>query len=244
MNMSAYEGFKTADELTPWEKVYWYLRILIDTDRYGALGRKLKKISLLQNNLLAGYARVAVNEEDKEAKTKILSSILKQTLEEGQKADSGGLKTMTNLQDRLNRFLVEPIDYLVFALTIKELLLPTNEAIETVPSQEITDFAHIYAKAVLETKKEQGLATLIREWDSLTEDLALNREREIINELFGKIKQTFKGNLGEHKIDVSDPEMDSVLTAVCQEFERRVGQKRKQRAGKDLEGATEFIFGS
>ncbi|MFQ5650449.1 MAG: hypothetical protein ACE5IY_10955 [bacterium] len=41
---------------------------------------------------------------------------------------------------------------------------------------------------------------------------------------------------------LNEEEVDVVLTAFCQEFERRVGQKRKGRAGRSVEGTTSLIL--
>jgi hypothetical protein len=34
------EGYKTNDDIKSWEKCYWYLRLLVDTNRYGALAKR------------------------------------------------------------------------------------------------------------------------------------------------------------------------------------------------------------
>ncbi|MCG8606294.1 hypothetical protein MJD09_15085 [bacterium] len=41
---------------------------------------------------------------------------------------------------------------------------------------------------------------------------------------------------------LAQEDKDTILTAFAQEFERRVGQKRKRRAGGSLEDVTEFIL--
>jgi hypothetical protein len=242
MSTINFEGYRSSADLKTWEKSYWYLRILIDTNRYGALGKNPQRLNSLQNNLLTTYSKVMGYSEPEETKIKMLDSVFKQTLFDRISEGSKTFDETTALYDRLNDFLKESKDYFILAYTIKELMVPANEAVTNVPSSEVTDFAIKYAKAVLDVKKEKGLATLIREWDSLTEDLALNKERDIIVDLFKRIKHSFKNNISAFHEEISEENLDTVLTAVCQEYERRVGQKRKQRAGKDLEGATEFIF--
>jgi uncharacterized protein YlxP (DUF503 family) len=133
-------------------------------------------------------------------------------------------------------------DFFIFAVAIQELLIPTNEAVTLVPTGECTDFARKYFKAILDTKKEKGLSNIVREWDVLTEDIALNKERDIIVSLFRKIKKEFNTNIAEYGIQATEEDMGIILTSICQEYERRVAQKRKQRAGNDLEGATNFIL--
>lgn len=43
-------------------------------------------------------------------------------------------------------------------------------------------------------------------------------------------------------LDLEARDESAILTAFCQEFERRVGQKRKGRAGRGVENATSFIL--
>ena len=38
-------------------------------------------------------------------------------------------KEILSFYDRLNDFFKEPIDYFIFAFTIKEFMIPTNEAV-------------------------------------------------------------------------------------------------------------------
>jgi hypothetical protein len=240
-------GFKTAEDLKTWEKAYWFLRILINTDRFGAFGdgkstRKTAALHKLSDALFTTYQRVVnANEHSEAEKVLILDSVLKDILFGAYPEGEKGYETALELHTRLAVFLKEPKDYYIFAFTIQKLLVPTNEAVAKIPMGEPTEYAHIYAKAVLDTKREQGLATLIREWDSMTEDLALNKERDIIVELFGKVRASLGSDIPESE-QLTDFDTVSVLTAISQEYERRAGQKRKGRAGRDLEGATDYIF--
>lgn len=244
---STYAGFKTAEELKTWEKAYWFLRILINTDRYGAFGdgknrKKTEILNLASDALFTTYHRVVNAQEHTEAeKILILDQVLKEILFGTYSEGVAGYETALELHTRLAQFLREPKDYFIFAFTIQKLLVPTNEAVSKIPMGEPTEYAHIYAKAVLDTKKEMGLATLIREWDSMTEDLALNKERDIIVELFTKVRASLGTDIPEAE-QLTDIDSVTVLTAISQEYERRAGQKRKGRAGRDLEGATEYIF--
>jgi hypothetical protein len=99
-----------------------------------------------------------------------------------------------------------------------------------------------YAKATLDTKKEQGLISLIRDWDDFTGKIAINKERDLIVELYRSVKDNFGTRLNLFEQSITEADLDIILTALCQEDERRVGQKRKTRAGKDLESSIEFIF--
>lgn len=244
---AALAGFKTAAEIKTWEKAYWFLRILINTDRYGAFGsggtaKKIQMLTLMSDALVTAYQNVTKADEHTDIeRVQILDTVLKEALYGAYPEGAKGYETALEFHTRLSVFLAEPKDYYVFAFTIQKLLLPTNDAVSRVPMGEPTEYAHMYAKAVLDTKREAGLATLIREWDSLTEDLSLNKERDIVVDLFQQVKASLASDVLESE-KLSELDEVRVLTAVAQEYERRVGQKRKGRAGKDLEGATEFIF--
>lgn len=244
---NTYAGFKTAEELKTWEKAYWFLRIMINTDRYGAFGsgkerKKTDMITRISDALFTTYQRVAKADEHTEAeKVLILDNVLKEILFSTYIEGALGYDTALEFHTRLAVFLKEPRDYYILAFTIQKLMFPTNEAVAKIPMGEPTEYAHIYAKAILDTKREMGLATLIREWDSMTEDLALNKERDIIVELFMKVRDSLGRDIPEGE-KLTEADKVSVLTAISQEYERRAGQKRKGRAGRDLESATEYIF--
>lgn len=236
------QGFKTINNLDFWEKAYWYLRILIDTNRYGALAKDSKRVELLYNNLLNTYKLVISKDDSVEEKLEVLKSVFEQTLFDKTNTSTNKYKSYLSLSEHLPAYLKAPKDYFILAITMKELLIPTNKAVENVPTTESTDFARKYGKAVLDIKKEQGLDSLIRDWDNFTEVLSLNKERDLIVGLVADVRNNLIRELTKFNISYSEKEFDIIITAVCQEYERRVGQKRKQRAGSDLESVTEFIF--
>ena len=236
------QGFKTNEDLVSWEKCYWFLRFFIDTNRFGALAKDSKRITNIYNNILSSYKLLQNQEHSEDDKREILNNLLKETLFDNVNDNSKKHLSFSELFLQLQVLLKEPKDYFVLAITIKELLLPTNNAIEQVPTKESTDFARKFGKAVLDTKKESGLASLIRDWDIFTESLSLNKERDLIVKLFSTVRENISNEISKHSESINENELDILLSAICQEYERRVGQKRKQRAGNDLESVTEFIF--
>lgn len=234
-------GFKTAVNLTVWEKCYWYLRYLV---RSGAkqLGKDTKRIETLYNTLTTTYKLIALRQESEEDKIQILRSVFEQTLFDQLVEDTRNRVEYERLLMDLEKLLITPKDYLVFAIAIKELMIPTNEAVEKVPTKETNEFVKKYAQAILDTKKEQGLVSLIRDWDDFTGMLAINKERDLIVELYRDVKENLGAKLDIFNESISESNLDFVLTALCQEYERRVAQKRKTRAGRDLESSIEFIF--
>jgi len=235
-------GYKMPKDLDTWEKCYWYLRLLIDTNRYGAMAKDRKRICNISNNLIGSYRLLIENNDSESEKVIILQSVLTQTMLDKVKGDSTKFYAYSELILKLSDFLINSKDYFIFAVTINEFLLPTNTAIENVPTSESIEFAKKYGKAVLDTQAEKGLANLIRDWDSFTESLSLNKERDLIIDLVSSVRKNLVLELSKFSIPINDKDFDIILTALCQEFERRTGQKRKQRAGNDLENVTEFIF--
>jgi len=235
-------GFKRNTDLELWEKSYWFLRYFIDTNRFGALAKDSKKINSICSEILTTYKLSQVEENTENERKEILSRVLSATLNSSVKDGSKKGIAVSELFNQLQNLLISSKDYFILAITIKELLLPTNRAIENVPTTESTEFARKYGKAVLETKKENGLASLIRDWDNFTEELSLNKERDIIVGLIRNIRTNLPIEIENYSEKISEKEFDVIISAVCQEYERRAGQKRKQRAGNDLESVTDFIF--
>jgi hypothetical protein len=236
------KGYKTYSDLVGWEKCYIFLRLLIDTNRFGALAKDKKRIEVIKDGILTTYRMLLPKDDTEEEKIKILKNILSQLILSGIKPSSNKYVAYSELLIKLSDLIAVSKDFLVFAITIQEFLIPTNKAIEQVPTSEATEFAKVYGKALLDEKNEFALATLIRDWDLFTEALSINKERDIIVTLIYQIREKLKKELIELNENLTDVEYDIVVSAVCQEFERRTGQKRKQRAGNDLESVTQFIF--
>ena len=126
-------------------------------------------------------------------------------------------------------------DMRIFILTCEHIIIPINHAIENIPSDD-KEFAETLAKALLDSKGEEGLATVINLWDDLGVKGCLTAERTEIVRVFAALKII----LNEENITENDK--DIVMTAFVQEFERRAAQKRKSRAGGSLEDVTSFIL--
>ncbi len=234
------EGYKTSEDLLFWEKCYWYLRYLIASKN--KLGKDTKRCIALHESLITTYKLISLREESEEDQLEILHSVFKQNLFKDLKKDS---KKKFNYQDLyldLQKLLISPKDYYILAITIKELVLPTNEALDKVPTNEVNEFVTIFAKAILDVKKEQGLINLVRDWDDFTGMLAMNKERDLIIELYRNVREKLNDKSNFIEGTITDSDLDIILTALCQEYERRVGQKRKYRAGSDLENSIEYIL--
>lgn len=233
------EGYKLPAHLSIWEKCYWYLRYLVQYRVHD----NHQFCESLSEGLITTYKWSLFSDDSEETTLNILNNFLREKLLGNLKKDSSKENQYNELYLKLLKFFTSPKDYYIFAVTINEIILPTNQAIANIPSNDdnISDFANTYAKAVLDEKKEKGLKDLIRNWDELTGMLAMNRERDIVVELYQNVRERLqdKTNIIE---EVKEDDFDFILTALCQEYERRAGQKRKHRAGNDLESSTKFIL--
>ena len=113
-------------------------------------------------------------------------------------------------------------------------MVPINKALKEIPSDDNV-FIESIAKTLLDTKGVKGLANIINILDDVGSKGCMTVEKREIVKAFGILRKEISGLLTED-------EMDIVLTAFCQEFERRVGQKRKGRAGRGVEGITSIIL--
>lgn len=207
---------------------------MLNTDQYGALGKNEKLLlkiikdctPLLQCENLSGDDKVAVCKNN-------IRSAVNQLMRDGTKAKNNIL----NFVDELDELLVTEEDAIVFFVTAKYIVLPTNAALERVPSSD-EEFATNSAKDILRTFGPAGAGKVVAVWDELGTNGCLSAERNEVIDEFTKLKKNLRDIPYNHsKLD------DSILlTAFVQEFERRLGQKRKSRAGSSLEDVATFLF--
>lgn len=215
-----------------WHNVYWFSRMLINNDKYVAIGKEPKLLSTLASSL-----RLIA----KESKGKNTLSLQKQTLRNIIEDRYQKTSSKNNRVQRMLTELEEEIrtlgDMEVFILTCENIMLPLHQAIANIPSDD-KEFTLNIAKSYLDIQGEEGLATVISLWDDLGVKGCLTAERTEIVRAF----TTLRVLLTKDK-SVTEEERDIVLTAFTQEFERRAAQKRKKRAGGSLEDVTDFILG-
>lgn len=215
-----------------WHNVYWFSRMLINNDKYIAVGKEPKLLSTLASSL-----RLVA----KESKGKDTLSLQKQTLrniiEERYKKTASRDNRVQRMLAELDEEIITLDDMEVFILTCENIMLPLQQAISNIPSDD-KEFTLNIAKSYLDIQGEEGLATVITLWDDLGIKGCLTAERTEIVRAF----TTLRVLLTKDK-SVTEDDRDIVLTAFTQEFERRAAQKRKKRAGGSLEDVTDFILG-
>lgn len=218
----------------PWDKVYWFLRMIINNDKYVAFGKESKLLTKITSSL-----RLVAKDNEHLEVSEILAlqfGVLRGIL-------TNRYAKAKSLQARLERLLVDlekeiatNTDMEVFILTCESVMIPLNQAIENIPNDDKA-FTEVIAKSYLDNQGEKGLATVINLWDDLGVRGCLTAERTEIVRAFNTLRLFLEKNRTLPSYD-----QNIVLTAFAQEFERRAGQKRKQWAGGSLEDVTSFLL--
>ena len=215
-----------------WHNVYWFSRMLINNDKYIAVGKEPKLLSTLASSLRL----VAKENKDKDTlnlQKQTLRNIIEERYKKTASRDNRIQRMLSDIDKEINTLK----DMEVFILTCENIMLPLHQAISNIPSDD-KEFTLNIAKSYLDIQGEQGLATVITLWDDLGVKGCLTAERTEIVRAF----TTLRVLLTKDKT-ITEEDRDIVLTAFTQEFERRAAQKRKKRAGGSLEDVTDFILG-
>lgn len=226
---------ETADILSEiqnkWQNVYWFSRMLINNDKYVAIGKEPKLLSLLTSSLRL-IAKENKGSDTLSLQKQALKNIITERYKKTSSRDDRVMRMISDLDEEIKTLG----DMEVFILTCESIMLPLHQAIANIPSDD-KEFTLNIAKSYLDVQGEKGLATVINLWDDLGVKGCLTAERSEIVRAF----TTLRVLLTKDK-SISEEERDIVLTAFTQEFERRAAQKRKKRAGGSLEDVTDFIL--
>ena len=218
-----------------WRNSYWFARMLLNNDKYGAIG-KAKERQMLE---LATNLELILTQETLTTAEKITvcQNTLTKVLSELFNPKTKGHPLAINLSKDINAEFVSVDDIIVFIVSVKYIVTPMNAAIATVPSNDI-EFCRQTAASILEALGETSIGKVIATWDNLGVKGCLDFERSVVVTEFTKLRSTLKSLKPER----NDNEDNIVLTAFVQEFERRLAQKRKGRAGTSLEDVLTFLF--
>lgn len=224
-----------AISMSPWRNVYWFARMLISGDKYGAIGtKKESQVCEIANKMEALLEQPALSNEEK---IKVCKAMLNSSLDNLFRGGGKGVMQVKLLYEDLDEMLVSTTDLVAFILTVQYVLTPINAAMKRVPSSDIA-FCRESAKHILDTLGEESFAKVLRTWDNLGVQGCLDAERSQVVSEFTKLRTSLR------VLSKTSSELDEnlVLTAFVQEFERRLAQKRKSRAGTSLEDAVTFLF--
>lgn len=220
---------------SPFKNIYWFARHLMNTDQYGALGKSketqlLNTVSLLENLMI----QEGLSDDEK---LSVLKNTLLTELNEMVKENTKMYTLANNLVNTLNEEIKNLDDIVIFCITMKYVVAPINHALLIIPSND-TEFCCKSASSILDTLGEEKAGLVIATWDKLGVTGCLDAERTVVVEEFTKLID----NLTALKINHDQIDDNIILTAFVQEFERRLGQKRKARGGHSLETVTSFLF--
>lgn len=217
-----------------WQNVYWFARMLINNDKYGSIGKENDLLSKLASSL-----RIIKKENDKLEPSETLAlqkKSLKNILLERVKNAPARQQRVERLIEDLEHQIESAKDMQVFILTCENVMLPINNAIDNIPSDD-KEFTQSIARSYLDLKGKDGLATVINLWDDIGTRGCLTAERTEVVRAFATLRV-----LLNKRNNLYEDDKDIIHTAFVQEFERRAGQKRKGRAGGSLEDVTSFIL--
>ena len=207
----------------------------MNTDQFGALG-KLKERQLLK--LVAVLENLAAQENfSAEEKFLLLKNTLLAEIKNMTRQGTKSRVLALNFVQRLDKDLNTAEDVIIFCIAMKYVVAPINRAMLLVPSDD-KKFCETAAKNILDNFGEKKIDSLIATWDDLGVKGCLDAERALVVEEFTRLVE----NLSALKIPHSNLDDTLILTAFVQEFERRLGQKRKARGGTSLETVADFIF--
>lgn len=218
----------------PWDNVYWFLRMIITNDKYVAFGKESTLLTTLTSSL-----RLIANDNRDTCESEVLSlqfAALNNILKDRYKRAASVHQRLDLLLEDLQKEIKTSLDMDVFIYTCEFFMIPLNNAISNIPSDD-KEFCVTIAKSYLDAKEDNGLATVVKLWDDLGVRGCLTAERTEIVKAFSTLR-TFL----EKKLALDTLQQNIALSAFTQEFERRAGQKRKQRAGGSLEDVTTFIL--
>ena len=218
-----------------WRNSYWFARMLLNGDKYGGVGKSKEKqlleLSLQLETVLGRDVLTMVEKVTvcKDMISKTITNLFAPTAKNYILADL----LATDINDDINSV----DDIVVFIVAVKYMVVPMNAAIALVPSSDV-EFCHTTAKNILDSLGESSVGKVVSTWDDLGVKGCLDIERSLIVSEFTKLRTNLSA-LTTQRTEIED---NIVLTAFVQEFERRLGQKRKNRAGNSLEDVSTFLF--
>lgn len=222
----------TNDQIVnPYRNVYWFARMLINNDKYGGFGKDSKILAEISSHLRGILENPDLSNEERLTVSK---NSIKNILIDRYSRASATIARVKQFTEDVNLMLLTISDVKVLILTIEMVMIPINNSLLGIPNND-REYTLSTARAYLDSLGEKGLATVIGVWDDMGVNGCLTAERVAIVRDFSTIRKYVENN-------VSGNEQDIILTSFVQEYERRLGQKRKARAGGSLEDVASFIF--
>ena len=219
---------------SPWRNAYWFARMMLNTDQYGAIGKKDELMADLANEIETIIEQQQLSDGEK---LQICLGVIHNKIGGAAKAGSKTAGLYEDFVLALDEELKTLTDIIVFITTIRFVVQPANLALSNVPNDDL-EFCRVTAKNILDTLGREKVGKVIAVWDTLGVRGCLDVERREVVREFTRLRT----NLQALPISRSELEDNAIMTAFVQEFERRVAQKRKTRAGGSLEDISTFLF--
>ena len=219
---------------SPWRNAYWFARMLLNTDQFGAIGKKETLISAIVGKLESILDCSALSNDEKLA---VCHDTLLKEIRNSARPGTKAAFTAEDLAVSLDNEIKSLDDIIVFVTTVRYIIFPANAALRRIPSDDAA-FCRETAKNILDSLGKTHVGKAISVWDTLGVRGCLDAERTEVLHEFTKLRH----HLDALSINRSEVEDNAILTAFVQEFERRAGQKRKNRAGNSLEDVATFLF--
>ena len=219
---------------SPWRNSYWFARMLLNTDQYGAIGKKGEKMLTLVGEMEAVLEQPQLTDEEK---LKVCVDVLYRNIEGLARQGTKTAGLYMDFAGAIETQFQSVADVIVFVTTLRYIVLPANDALARVPSDDL-DFCHTTAKNILDSLGKTAVGKVVAVWDNLGVRGCLDVERREVVREFTRLR----ANLQALSVPRSEIEDNIILTAFVQEFERRAAQKRKTRAGGSLEDISTFLF--
>ena len=221
---------------SPYRNIYWFSRYLIDTDKYGAVGSK--KTEAIMRIVLEVESILSSTLPDPNDSYAVAKRLLLDQIRSMARPQTKTGRCIEDFADTLDRDIQDVNDLASFCLAMRYIVAPINIALARIPANDRGYVMHS-ASSFLKEKGEAFAGDLIEWWDSLGIKGCLNAERIEVVTAFAGLAAALERSNSKSKVDDY-----IIMTAFVQEFERRLGQKRKQRGGGSLEDVVDFLFTS
>jgi|GEM_PF-5254714 len=130
-----------------WKNAYWFARMLINSDKYGGIGRDSTTLCKIANQL---HTILEQDEQPDAVKIKLCNNAIRNILRKRyQKARTKHDRIELFCHDLSEKFKTLD-DIRVFILTLESIMIPINAALPTIPSND-KEFAEEIAKTYLDT---------------------------------------------------------------------------------------------
>ena len=169
---------------SPWRNAYWFARMLLNTDQYGAIGKKEDFLYTLVGKLESILDCTALSNDEKLA---VCHETLLKEIRNSARPSTKAFGTAENFAIALDNEIKSLSDIIVFVITVRYIVLPANAALRRVPSDDAI-FCRETAQSILDTLGKPQVGKAISVWDTLGVRGCLDAERiEVLHE-FTKLR--------------------------------------------------------